>query len=156
MVQVPTRFSFDFVQIFSFLFKDLQMSVVENSNIFLFFYYADKEQQENNESYCMDSNINNEIRICLIAAFQYKLFIKLAQKKDSKQRIGYGCIYHFFSLEFLYADTDSAESKIDKPIVAIIRMISIWSMRFHSNNLIGRIQLFWNSTYSRVKDNNFL
>ena len=36
----------------------------------------------------------------------------------------------FFNLEFLYADTDSAESKIDKPIVAIIRMISIWSMRF--------------------------
>ena len=57
----------------------------------------------------MDSNINNEIRMCLIATFQYKLFIKLAQRKDSKQRIGYGCIYHFFSLEFLYADTDSAE-----------------------------------------------
>ena len=36
----------------------------------------------------------------------------------------------FFNLEFLYADTDSAESKIDKPIVAIITMISIWSMRF--------------------------
>ena len=103
----------------------------------------------------MDSNINNEIRMCLIAAFQYKLFIKLAQKKDSKQRIGYGFIYHFFSLEFLYADTDSAESKIDKPIVAIIRMISIVN-KIHSNNLIGRIQLFWNSTYSRVKDNNFL
>jgi hypothetical protein len=78
----------------------------------------------------MDSNINNEIRLCVIAAFQYKLFIKLAQRKDSKQRIGYGCIYHFFNLEFLYADTDSAESKIDKPIVAIIRMISVWSMRF--------------------------
>ena len=55
---------------------------------------------------------------------------KTGSKKDSKQRIGYGCIYHFFSLEFLYADTDNAESKIDKPIVAIIRMISIWSMRF--------------------------
>lgn len=101
----------------------------------------------------MDSNINNEIRLCVIAAFQYKLFIKLAQRKDSKQRIGYGCIYHFFNLEFLYADTDSAESKIDKPIVAIIRMISIVN-EIHSNNLIGRIQLFWNSTYSRVKDNN--
>ena len=36
----------------------------------------------------------------------------------------------FFSLEFLYADIDNAESKIDKHIVAIIRMISIWSMRF--------------------------
>lgn len=106
------------------------MIVLENSNIFFFFYFVDKEQYENNEWYCMDSNINNEIRLCVIAAFQYKLFIKLAQRKDSKQRIGYGCIYHFFNLEFLYADTDSAESKIDKPIVAIIRMISIWSMRF--------------------------
>ena len=78
----------------------------------------------------MDSIINNEIRLCLIAAFQYKLFIKLAQRKDSKQRIGYGCIYHFFTLQFLYADTDRAESKIDRPTVAIIRMISILSMRF--------------------------
>ena len=49
----------------------------------------------------MDSNINNEIRMCLIAAFQYKLFIKLAQRKDSKQRIGYVAYIIFFSLEFL-------------------------------------------------------
>ena len=71
------------------------MIFVENSYIFLF-YYADKELYENNEWYCMDSNINNEIRLRLLAAVQYKVFIKLAQRKDSKQRIGYDCIYHLF------------------------------------------------------------
>ena len=71
----------------------------------------------------MDSNINNEIRLRLLAAFQYKLFIKLAEIANREYVMVAYII--FFSLEFLYADTDSAESKIDKPIVAIIRMISI-------------------------------
>ena len=46
------------------------MIVVQNSYIFPFFCYADKELYENNEWYCMDSNINNEIRLRLLAAFQ--------------------------------------------------------------------------------------
>ena len=52
----------------------------------------------------------------------------------------------FFSLEFLYADTDSAESKIDKPIVAIIRIQSgqwdsfQWPHR--KNSIILELHLF--------------
>jgi hypothetical protein len=129
MVQVPTRFSFDFVQIFSLLFKDLLMIFVENSNIFPFFAMPIKNN--------MRITSGTEWTALLIMKFSCTSLppsstnsIKLAQRKDSKQRIGYGCIYHFFTLQFLYADTDRAESKIDGPTVAIIRMISILSMRF--------------------------
>jgi hypothetical protein len=79
------------------------MIVVENSNIFLFFTML----------------IKNNMRITSGIVWTAILMMK------------FGCAsLPPSSLEFLYADTDSAESKIDKPIVAIIRMISVWSMRF--------------------------
>ena len=62
----------------------------------------------------------------------------------------------FFSLDFLYAEIDRADSKTDKVIVAKIKKISIFSISFIliAFGLIGRIQLFWNSTCSKVKDSN--